>query len=246
METKNIPLDKTSVEKNYILIDFQCMYDFDVAAVRYLIAHSKNDNLLSSNISNVSTISGLRNLLLFRNTNNPLSVCISEEYMSSIDSLYKELIENYEKEILNECDANYLHTYINILLKTNNLVEVTVNCENELQLEIAKKSMMDNAKFAINERNLADYDTLYIKYVSDIIQYINIHKKKIYMINALYNFDQGMFKKEILLLINNNNISVIDQYKNLTVPAIYNLLIDLNNNKENDKDDKRNQNESSK
>ena len=228
-QSKNIPLDKDAVSINNILVDFQCMYDFDVSAVRYPVAHTKNDNLLNDGIVNASSISGLRNLLLFRNTDNPLSVCISPKYISSIDNIYKELIDKHGKEILNECEANYLHTYINILLKTDKLVEVTVNCENEDQMEIAKKSMLDGAKFVINERNLADYDTLYIKYVSQIVQYVNIHKKKIYMINALYNFDQGMFKKEILLLINNNVISVIDQYKNLTVPAIYKLLADIKN-----------------
>ena len=107
-------------------------------------------------------------------------------------------------------------------------MKVTVNCENELQANIARQSMLENANVVINERDLKDYNTLYLKYVSTIIQYTNIVNKRIFFVNALYNFENGMFKNEVLLLINNNIISVIDQYNELTVPAMYNILINLN------------------
>ena len=238
----SIPLDKNNIETNDILIDFQCMYDFDVSAVRYLVGHAKNAKLINWNILNASSLSGLRNLLLFRTLENPLSVCIAPEYFDSIDSLYKELIKKHEQEILNDCEVNYLHSYINLLLKSKDLVSVTVNCENELQADIVIKSMNSKAKIVINERNLADYDTLYLKYASSIIQYKNIHKKRIFILNGLYNFKKGMFREEILLLINNNIVNVVDQYKNLTIPAFYNLFINLN--KESVIDDQRNKNES--
>ena len=237
----NILLDKNNVENNEILIDFQCMYDFDVSSVRYLVTHAKNTKLINCNILNASTISGLRNMLLFRTIENPLSVCISPEYIDSIDSIYDELIKKHEKEILDDCEANYLHSYINLLLKTKDLVSVTINCENELQANIARQSIDNKAKIVFNERNLAEYDTLYIKYASSIIQYKNIHKKRIFILNALYNFKNGMFREEILLLINNNIINVVDQYKNLTVPIFYNLLINLN--KESVDNDQRSKNE---
>ena len=221
-------IDKSNVDVNNILIDFQCMYDFDESAVRYLVEHAKNVKMLNGGILEASTLSGLRNLMLCRNTENPLRVCISPNYYDSIDDIYKELIEKHEEEILNNCTINNIYSYINTLLKTNNLVKVTVNCENELQANIARQSMLEKANIVINERDLKDYNTLYLKYVSNIIQYTNIVNKRIFFVNALYNFENGMFKNEVLLLINNNIISVIDQYNELTVPAMYNTLINLN------------------
>ena len=229
-----VSLDKSLKEVNHILIDFQCMYDFDVSCVRYLVEHAKNLNLINPDIVKASSLSALRNLLLFRNTENPLSVCINDKYMNSIGDIYKELLETHEQDILESCDANYIHTYINLLLKTDGLVEVTVNCENEMQFNIASRSMHEKAKYVYNERNLAEYDTLYIKYVSQLIQYINVHKKHIYMINGLYNFNGGMFKEEVLIHINNNTVSVIDQYKNLRIPAVYNILNKFKESVEND------------
>ena len=241
--TQKVSLDRSLKEVNHILIDFQCMYDFDVSCVRYLVEHAKNLNLINPDIVKASSLSALRNLLLFRNTENPLSVCINDKYMDSIDDIYKELLDAHEKEILETCDANYIHTYINLLLKTDGLVEVAVNCENELQYDIASSSMHDKAKYVYKKRDLADYDTLYIKYVSQLMQYDNVHKKHIYMINGLYNFNSGMFKEEVLIYINNNTVSVIDQYKNLRIPAIYNIL---NKFKESADNDQRNESKSDK
>ena len=52
-----------------------------------------------------------------------------------------------------------------------------------------------------------------------------------------------MFKEEVLIYINNNTVSVIDQYKNLRIPAIYNIL---NKFKESADNDQRNESKSDK
>ena len=221
------PLDTNAKETNHILIDFQVIFDLEIAAVQYIANHAKNLNLINPDVLKISSLSCLRNALLFRTTNNPLSVCISNQYKDSIDDIYNDIIKNHEQELLEKCPVNDLYGYFNMLLKTDKLVDITINCETDAQVDLCYKAMEHGIHTVIQEHNLAEYDTFYIKYVSDIIKYINIHKKKIYMINGMYNFEEGFFKKEILLLINNNIINVIDPYKDLSIPQIYTMFNDL-------------------
>lgn len=216
-------LDSNSKITNKVLVDFEIIMDLDLATVYYLITHCKTPEILNTNIGLADTLSGIRNILLFRKTRNPLEVCIKEEYKDSIDVLYKDLMNAYEKEILNLTRPNDLFNYFYMLSRTDNLVNITINCNTELQKEMIDK-IMPTVYTTINERDLEEYDTLYLKYSDDIIEYNNIEKKKIYIANAMYNLETGLFKKSILLICDHNIINTIDLYKNLTIPAIYNKL----------------------
>lgn len=216
-------LDSNSKITNKVLVDFEIIMDLDLATVYYLITHCKTPEILNTNIGLADTLSGIRNILLFRKTRNPLEVCIKEEYKDSIDVLYKDLMNTYEKEILNLTRPNDLFNYFYMLSRTDNLVNITINCNTELQKEMIDK-IMPTVYTTINERDLEEYDTLYLKYSDDIIEYNNIEKKKIYIANAMYNLETGLFKKSILLICDHNIINTIDLYKNLTIPAIYNKL----------------------
>ena len=216
------PINRNEINTNRILVDLEVMIDFDLAVVYYIIINIKDPSILKEDIGRANTLSGIRNVLLFRKNINPLSVCIKDEYADSIDDIYKELINNHEKEILDLCQVNDLYNYFKVLLMTDNLVSITVNCKNDLQLDIAQK-ILPTAKTVIDQRDLDKFDTLYLKYASDIIQYTNIKKKKIYFINGMYNYDNGMFKREILVLIDMNIVNTIDPYNNLTIPPIYNF-----------------------
>lgn len=217
------PINISNVNTNKILLDFEVIVDLDIASVRFFIDNCKNDDILNTNIGLINTLSGIRNVMLFRRINNPLAVCIKEEYYEDIDSLYSDLINKYEKEILDLSRPNDLFNYFYMLNCTNNLANITINCKSENQIEFIK-SKFDNAKVVLNERNLENYDTLYLKYASDIVQYTNIINKKIYLINGMYNFDAGLFKPAILLIVDQNIVNTIDPYKDLTIPALYTII----------------------
>lgn len=216
-------IDPNSKITNKVLVDFEIIMDLDLATVYYLITSCKSPDVLNPVIGIADSLSAIRNMLLFRKTRNPLEVCIKEEYKDSIDSVYKDLMNEYEEEILKLTRPNDLFNYFYMLSKTDNLVNITVNCRTELQKDMFNK-FISTLTTSVNERDLEEYDTLYLKYSDDIVEYKNIEKKKIYLANALYNLEAGLFKKSILLISDHNIINTIDLYKNLTVPAIYNRV----------------------
>ena len=223
MENMFGPLDTSVKVTNRILLDFEVIADLDLATVYFFIKNCKDPSILNPNLSLANSISAIRNVLLFRSDANPLQVCIKEEYRDSINGLYKDLMNKYEKEILDLTLPNDLFGYFTLLLTTDNLTNITINCKTQLQVDFISK-LITNANIALNVRDLEEFDTLYLKYSTDIIEYKNIVKKKIYIINAMYNFNTGVFKDCILLLVDQNIVNTIDPYKNLTVPAIYNMI----------------------
>ena len=216
-------LDPSNKITNKILVDFEIIMDFDLAAVYFFITHCKEPDILNPNIGNADSLSGIRNMMLFRKDVNPLEVCVKEEYRDSINGLYKDLVDKYEKEILDLTEPNDLFNYFYMLSKTDNLVTISINCNSELQMNKIDKKF-STVVSVLKERDLEEYDTLYLKYSNDIIEYKNIEKKKIYLANGMYNLETGLFKKSILLLCDHNIINTIDLYKNLTIPAIYNTF----------------------
>ena len=216
-------LDPNSKITNKVLVDFEIIMDLDLATVYYLITHCKTPEILDTSIGVADSLSCIRNILLFRKTKNPLEVCIKKEYKDSIDNLYKDLMTSYEDKILALTEPNDLFNYFYMLSRTDNLVNIVINCKTELQKNMISK-IMPTVNTSLNERDLEEFDTLYMKYSDDIIEYKNIEKKKIYIANAMYNLETGLFKKSILLICDHNIVNTIDLYKNLTIPAIYNRL----------------------
>ena len=135
------PLDTSKIEVSNILCDFEAIIDLDLATIYYIATNLKNVDLIDTSILKASSYNALRNLLLFRTTNNPLSVIIKEEYKDSLNNLYKELMEKHEQEILDLCRFNDLARYIKILYTTGKLVNITINCDTELQVEYTKKNI---------------------------------------------------------------------------------------------------------
>lgn len=216
------PLDTSKIEVSNILCDFESIVDLDLATVYYIATHIKNVDLIDTNILKASSNSAIRNLLLFRSNKNPLSIIIKEEYKDSLDKLYKDLMEKHEQEILDICTFNDIARYIKTLYTTGKLVNITVNCETELQLEYAKKNMPE-LNSVLNETNISNYNTLFIKYSSNLLKFGEIEEKKIYIVNAMYNYNNLIFKPEILLIMDINKICTIDLYSDLTIPNFCNL-----------------------
>jgi hypothetical protein len=215
------PLDTSKIEVSNILCDFEAIIDLDLAIIYYIATHLKNVDLIDTSILRASSYNALRNLLLFRTTNNPLSIIIKEEYKDSLNDLYKELMEKHEQEILDLCRFNDLASYIKILYTTGKLVNITINCDTELQVEYTKKNMPE-LKVVLKETNLSNYNTLFVKYSSNLLRFEEIMEKKIYIVNAMYNYNNFIFKPEVLLLIDSNKICTVDIYQDLTVPNLCN------------------------
>lgn len=210
------------------LMEFEVLMDLDLAIVGFVLTHLKEDQLIKPEIAAAETISGLKNLLLFRSERNPLSVIIKDQYKNSYDEIYQDLMNSYGQEIYDMVRPTDIATFVQSAYDSHGLVNITINCKNEKEVSKINKLSHNKYRTRLNETDMSMYDGLYIKYLKDIPTYQHVDKKHIYSLNTMYNMKKTDTAyevcPEVLLYAETNIIKLIDPYVDLSVPKVEDLL----------------------
>lgn len=220
-------MNPDEITKN--LIDFDIVFDLDLSIVSFILLNSNDTSLINPTIYKFNDdINIIRNILLFRPTINPLTGVLKEEYFNQADKLYKEILDKYKsyiiKNILFRDTTLYDFILINKSIKSN--AENTINCHDELEAEFVNNNL-PSVNTVINERDLSNFNNVYLHNARDIALYKNVNRKRIYVANARYNMIRTKsgysLVPEILLLSDSNIIGLINLYKNLLFPRMEDL-----------------------
>jgi hypothetical protein len=200
------------------LVDFESAIDMDMAIVDYMLSTYKHSKYFKFSVLNASSLNVLKNILLFRDNINPITVLLKPEYMDSADDLYKELMEYHYEEILERSTPTTVLKYVKTLNQTNGVIVSTINCKNKLQQQLINTKDA-TISTCIENYDMSEYSCLFVKSIEDIFNYKNFGGKYIFLSNFKFNLDEAFFPKpKILLITEYNMLRLIDPYAGITVP----------------------------
>lgn len=202
---------------NNILVDFDIVIDTDLGLINMIKKEYNNTNFVLNYINNMKD-KVIIEQLLERDNKNPLSIIIKEEYRDSIDNLYKEFIESEYDNILKYSSITDIMNLINVYIDTGS-VHVDIICKNKSEEQLINNLNISQLKVLVQEDktkiDLSDYDTIFIKNYSDILNFNRVIAKNIFIGNYKFNLDDDHIPlKDISLIVGKTNIvSVIDVYE---------------------------------
>lgn len=206
-----------------VLFEFQTIVDLDLALLRYIQLEFSKSKFFNKQVLSADTYT-LKALLVTRTNKNPLSVIIEDEYMDKIETLYNELIDTKEEDILKLALPLATLTLIGVLNKGESGIECVVNCKNVVEEQFIK--YIDKDIVTITDRynvDLSKYSGYYIKNVEDSIKYKTFSGKSIYFLDYEYNIEPNrkdrmpLFK--VAALLYSNNLYLVDPYSNFKLPV---------------------------
>lgn len=200
------------------LVEFETIIDIDIPIIMLMIQQIKNKDILNPDIFGTDTMSGIKNLLLFRPLPNPLSAILKKKYFDSLDTILDEFKDKNYDDILDMARPTDLFQLIVNFEHAGGAVKNTIVCDDQSQEKIIQK-YNDQLKTVVDDRNMNSHNCLFIKYIKNIDRYIPLTSKHIFVINAAYNLDKVYAPLPISIILGQTNIvRTIDPYKNLTVP----------------------------
>lgn len=203
---------------NNILVDFNIVIDTDLGLINMMKKEYNNTDFVLDYINNMKD-KVIIEQLLERTNKNPLSIIIKEEYKDSIDNLYKEFLEMEYDNILKHSSVtdimNLMNTYIN-----TGAVHVDIICKNKLEEQLINNLNISQLKVIVEKDrsriDLSDYDTIFIKDYSDILNFKGVIAKNIFIGNYKFNLedDNRIPLNDISLIVGKTNlVSIIDVYE---------------------------------
>lgn len=218
---KPIPIDVQYTTSN--LIEFDCVIDTDLSIIELMLRRYENSDYFKYEVSHASSTNVLRNLLLFRENKNPLTILLKDEYLDSADDLLYEFINTYKFEIIQNSHPTDVFRFVKTLNETNGVINTRINCTDQMEEDFIKQH--DSSVFTLqNQVDLSSYNCVFVKYLENISKYNNLGGKYIFIINAKYNLTKDFKPKPITLLAAEyNKVRTIDPYIGLRVPIKTNI-----------------------
>lgn len=206
------------MDSNNILVDFNMVVDTDLGLINMMKREYNNTEFVLKYINSMKD-KIIIDQLLERKDKNPLSIIIKDEFRDSIDNLYKEFIETEYDNILKYSSTTDIISLINVYINTG-AVHVDIICKNKSEEQIINnlnipqlKVIVENDKSKID---LSNYDTIFIKDYSDILNFTEVVAKNIFIGNYKFNLedDNRIPLNDISLIVGKTNlVSIIDVYE---------------------------------
>lgn len=215
-----------------ILVDFPVLVDTDEGCIRYLLKKYPNSPYFLDYMKDTSDYY-IRYALLTRKEFNPLSILFKEDYLSSIDDLYKELKSDHWEEVLELSYPTDILKFFNTVIKETGY-SVTVNCSNiheQVRLE-SFKNIDSSWKIGIDIKNIRKYFCLYIKNILSLRDMNRIEGKSIYLYDYGPNYENYKEKKLdpiVALLGKTNIVKTIFPYNGFEFPVDEQIMEEENN-----------------
>ena len=204
------------------LIEFKAALGYDVGTVLYLIDKFNNPTYIDPKLFAFKKFPYAEvwyNLLIWRTVRNPVECALKDQWKSSADNIYNQLMEKYEEKIYMHSPLTDTIKFINTSLSGEVWASrCTISCENEVQAKIARM-ISPNSEVVLNETDLANYDILYVEHYEDIAKFKNRSCKIICLSEKRFNFtDEFTVKPEAIELVKGNKLRIIEAYKGIRLP----------------------------
>ena len=204
------------------LIEFKAALGYDVGTVLYLIDKFNNPTYIDPKLFAFKKFPYAEvwyNLLIWRTVRNPVECALKDQWKSSADNIYNQLMEKYEEKIYMYSPLTDTMKFINTSLSGEVWASrCTISCENEVQAKIARM-ISPNSEVVLNETDLANYDILYVEHYEDIAKFKNRSCKIICLSEKRFNFtDEFTVKPEAIELVKGNKLRIIEAYKGIRLP----------------------------
>ena len=204
------------------LIEFKAALGYDVGTVLYLIDKFNNPTYIDPKLFAFKKFPYAEvwyNLLIWRTVRNPVECALKDQWKSSADNIYNQLMEKYEEKIYMHSPLTDTMKFINTSLSGEVWASrCTISCENEVQAKIARM-ISPNSEVVLNETDLANYDILYVEHYEDIAKFKNRSCKIICLSEKRFNFtDEFTVKPEAIELVKGNKLRIIEAYKGIRLP----------------------------
>ena len=204
------------------LIEFKAALGYDVGTVLYLIDKFNNPIYIDPKLFAFKKFPYAEvwyNLLIWRTVRNPVECALKDQWKSSADNIYNQLMEKYEEKIYMHSPLTDTIKFINTSLSGEVWASrCTISCENEVQAKIARM-ISPNSEVVLNETDLANYDILYVEHYEDIAKFKNRSCKIICLSEKRFNFtDEFTVKPEAIELVKGNKLRIIEAYKGIRLP----------------------------
>ena len=220
----DINLNKGDYLNNHPLISFKSVIDEDASIIKYLI-------LTESNIINFDYIKEFGSLfailskLYNRKIENPIILFKKDDItVEEADKLYKELLES-EEYLEDYSISTEIFNLVDIMSSENGLTP-TILCYTDKQKELIKENFDSINIVMADNLIMSVYDTIMVKYISELSIFKNIFNKQIYFSDCGINLsDKNINEKynNIIdeLSIKHNLISIYNMYKPDLVKTYY-------------------------
>ena len=204
------------------LIEFKAALGYDVGTVLYLIDKFNNPTYIDPKLFAFKKFPYPEvwyNLLIWRTVRNPVECSLKDQWKSSADNIYNQLMEKYEEKIYMHSSLTDTIKFINTSLSGEVWASrCTISCENAIQAKIARM-ISPNSEVVLNETDLANYDILYVEHYEDIAKFKNRSCKIICLSEKRFNFtDEFTIKPEAIELVKGNKLRIIEAYKGIRLP----------------------------
>lgn len=209
------------VTKNFI--EFGVLFDLDLAIAQYILLNTKNTNFIDKSIreSKVEiTNNYLKNKLLYRKYDNPLSAVLDNKYKDSFDDILESIMKDHADDVYERIIPTDLLQAINAMGVADDIIKSRIKCDNEKQVNIVEKYSKVLETVRTNEL-FEDSTSLFIKYLNNIQDYAPIGGKYIYIVKGNYNLGPNFLPSPVVTILGEQNvIRMVDIYSNITIPEV--------------------------
>lgn len=204
-------------DEKFILADFSCLFDTDYGATAFLMYKGNNKYFLDG--YDKWTEFYLHCRILARDMMNPLTCLLKEEYLSSADNIYNELLDKQWNNVLRVSPQTDIVKLINKIYGSNGSVKVL--CRNKMEADhINKYTKWDTI---IDDIDITNSSYLFFHNLDSSIARFDesLQAKIIYIYHHKPNF---MNYREMIPNISlmpytrANEIKVIQPYKDIVIP----------------------------
>ena len=193
-----------AVNSTSILITSKILIDMDIGLFNVIKDKYNDPTVFDTNILNLDD-KLIKGLLQESEYNNPLMIIMKEKDELQADAYYKELmLSEYESIIRNSTST----TIINVIKKfidSEAGMRIDILCATKLEASIISNFMGNDYhpssyKFIIqSEREDVDltvYDTLFIKYANDLLEFANVDGMNIMISDYRCNLDPKKYEEK--------------------------------------------------
>lgn len=204
------------------LIEFKAALGYDIGTVLYLIDKFNNPTYIDPKLFAFKKFPYPEvwyNLLIWRTVKNPVECALKDQWKSSADNIYNQLMEKYEEKIYMHSPLTDTIKFINTSLSGEVWASrCTISCENVIQAKIARM-ISPNSEVVLHETDLTNYDILYVEHYEDIAKFKNRSCKIICLSEKRFNFtDEFTVRPEAIELVKGNKLRIIEAYKGIRLP----------------------------
>lgn len=188
------------------------LLDTDIGVYRLIKDSYNNPKYFKLNILD-AILERYTEIIPKRDTINPLSFIIRDEYKDSIDNLYNEILDTKYTKVLELSEFTSVDNLLDLFISRRG-IETTILCKNLEEKQIFKNKNSDIIISEYKDVDIKPYHVIYTKYYKDYSKFNKVMAKTLYFAFAKYNFqnDDTIDPQVYINLDGPNNFKAINLY----------------------------------